>query len=128
MATFSAIEVSSTIKRNNHKLQIRISDTIGENAEAKMQEIRSILDQAIAEFQNEEETVEEAENTASGPTPASSDLASDLVTTRQVRLIKKLLREKKIPEKDFCDLQGISCLEELNKSKGRWVIGAMLYS
>ena len=128
MATFSAIEVSSTIKRNNHKLQIRISDTIGENAEAKMQEIRSILDQAIAEFQNEEETVEEAENTASGPTPASSDPASDLVTTRQVRLIKKLLREKKISEKEFCALQDVSCLEELNKSKGRWVIGAMLYS
>lgn len=131
MATLSVIEVSSTINRNNHEFQIRISDTIGENAEAKLREIRTFLDQAIAEFQNGEAPVEEVTNaqpsseSETNPNPLLPSF--DPITGKQLKTLRDLLTKKGVPESDLCKAHGVSRLEDLKKGEGRWIISDLIY-
>ena len=127
----SVIEVSSTISRNNHEFQIRVSDAIGENVEAKLREIRAFLDQAIAEFQNEEAPVEEATNaqasSESEANPKPLLPSSDHITEKQLNALRGLLVKKGVSEPDLCKAHGVSRLEDLRKGEGRWIIKDLIY-
>jgi len=127
----SVIEVSSTISRNNHEFQIRVSDAIGENVEAKLREIRAFLDQAIAEFQNEEAPVEEATNaqasSESEANPKPLLPSSDHITEKQLNALRGLLVKKGVSEPDLCKAHGVSRLEDLRKGEGRWIINDLIY-
>ena len=131
MAMLSVIEVSSTISRNNHEFQIRVSDAIGENAEAKLREIRAFLDQAIAEFQNGEAPVEEVTNeqpsSKSEANPKPLLPSSDHITEKQLIALRGLLVKKGVSEPDLCKAQGVSRLEDLRKGEGRWIINDLIY-
>ena len=127
----SVIEVSSAIKRNNHEFQIRVSDAIGENVTAKLQEIRAILDQAIVELQNGEVPVEEAATaltSSEAETKPQLSLPSlDPITDKQLKVLRELLVKKSISEVDFCKVHEISRLEDLKKGEGRWIINDLIY-
>lgn len=131
MAMLSAIEVSSTVNRNNREFQIRVSDAIGENTEAKLRELRIVLDQAIAEFQNGEAHVEEA--TKEQPSSESETnhkplLPSfDPITEKQLKALRDLLAKKGVSEPDLCKAHGVSRLEDIKKGEGRWIINDLIY-
>jgi len=119
----AAIELTSIIQQNNSELKIRISSDIKGNAESKLQEIRSILDQANAVFNGESAATEEIAT----PLPKScSELSPrDRITDVQVKLLKKILHQLHIAESDFCKVHRIACLEELHKKAARWIINEL---
>ncbi len=117
------IEVTSTIQHNNSELKIRISGEMEGNAELKLREIRSILDQANTVFKGESAATEEAARPLS---KSYSELSPhDRITDVQVKLLKKILHQLHIAESDFCKVHRIACLEELHKKAARWIINEL---
>ena len=114
------IEVSSTLQHKNSELAIRVSGEIKGNAESKLREIHSILDQAKAVFNGVSGTSRANEEAMQ---QASSTLSKlDLITDEQVRTLSWILFRRRVQESDFYRMYGISRMEELTREKANRII------